>query len=90
MMILSNIERTLFKLFDGFLNSFAPQYTVRGNEIMPIQVIRVPEGMELSLSKAIVSKEEPVARSITTTSVRISAKEKSVVVLLIVHIQLQL
>lgn len=72
-MILRNPERILFSLLDGFLSSFIPQYIVSGNEIIPVQVIRVPRGIDLSLAKAIVSKEEPVAKSIITLKVKIRA-----------------
>ena len=72
-MILRNIERILFSFPDGFLNSFIPQYIVKGKEIIPVQVIRFPIGIDLPLSKAVVSKEEPVTKSITTLKVKIKA-----------------
>ncbi|GAA4270667.1 hypothetical protein GCM10022257_27680 [Hyunsoonleella aestuarii] len=72
-MILRNTERILFSLPDGFLKSFMPQYIVRGNEIMPVQVMNVPKGIDLLLTKALVSKEEPVIKSITTVKVKIRA-----------------
>ena len=68
-----NPERILFSLPDGFLSSFKPQYIDNGNEIMPVQVMRVPRGIESSLSKEVVSKEEPVAKSRITLKVKIRA-----------------
>lgn len=71
-----NPDNILFSLFVGFLNSLIPQYIVIGSEIIPAQVIIVPKGI-VSLSLiAIVSKEDPVARSIIVPIVTISAKLK--------------
>lgn len=70
-MILRNPERILFSFFDGFLNSFIPQYIVKGNDVIPVQVIRVPKGIVPSLSNAIVSKEEPVTKIIIALKVKI-------------------
>ena len=72
-MILSNPERILFSLLDGFLSAIIPQYIVNGNETIPVQVIKVPRGIDLLSFKAIVSKEEPVAKSIITLKVKIRA-----------------
>lgn len=72
--ILRNLDSMLFSLLDGFLKSLIPQYTAKGKEIIPVQVIRVPRGIDLSLSKAVVSKEEPVINSITTITVKIRAE----------------
>lgn len=72
-MILRTPERILFSFLVGFLSSLTPQYIVKGNEIIPVQVIRVPKGINLSLSKAIVSKEEPVTKRIIVVKVKIRA-----------------
>ena len=72
-MIFRNPERILFNFPDGFLSSFVPQYIVKGNEIIPVQVIRVPKGIVSSLFNAIVSNEEPVTKSIITLKVKIRA-----------------
>ena len=69
--ILRNPDKILFTFLLGFLSSLTPQYIVKGNEIIPVQVIRVPKGIDLSLSKAVVSKEEPITRSTTTLKVKI-------------------
>ena len=48
-MNLSITERILLSLVDGFLNSLIPQYIIKGNEMRPVQVIRVPRGIDLSM-----------------------------------------
>jgi hypothetical protein len=63
----------LFNLLDGLLNSFVPQYIVKGNDIIPTQVIMVPKGIVSSVFKAFVSTEEPVNKSIRTPIVNIKA-----------------
>lgn len=73
-MILRNPERILFSLLDGFLNSFIPQYIAKGNEIIPVQVIRVPNGIDSWLSNVIVSKEELVTKRMITLKVKIRAQ----------------
>lgn len=50
----------LFCFFDGFRNSSIPQYIDKGSAIIPDQVIKVPKGIELALSTALVNSEEPV------------------------------
>ena len=64
-------ERILFNVSNGDLSAFMPQYIVKGNEIIPVQVMRVPRGINLFLSSEIVSKEEPVTKSITTLKVKV-------------------
>ena len=73
-MTLRNPDRILFSLLDGFRNSFIPQYIDKGNAIIPVQVIRVPKGIDPSLSKAIVSKEEPESKSKITLKVKSRAQ----------------
>ena len=73
-MILRTHESIRCSFLDGFLSSSTPQYMVNGKEIIPTQVIKVPKGMELSLSKARVSKEEPVTKSSITLRVKIRLK----------------
>lgn len=68
-MILRNTERNLFSLLEGFLNSFIPQYTDSGSAIIPAQVIKVPRGIELSSSNAIINNEEPVTKSVIVKKV---------------------
>ena len=79
--ILSILERILFTLFDGFLSSLKPQYIVDGNEIIPIQVMKVPRGMELELSNVIVNKEEPVAKRIIDDKVATKELRKEIFLL---------
>lgn len=68
---LSIPERMFCNVLAGFLSAAIPQYIVKGNEIIPTQVINVPSGIELSSSNAIVSKGEPVNKSTITLMVKI-------------------
>ncbi len=82
-MILSNPERILFSLLDGFLNSFIPQYIDNGSEIIPDQVIKLPRGIELALSNAIIINVEPVAKSIIVEKVTIKELKNQICLLFI-------
>ena len=44
---------------------------VKGNEVIPIQVIRFPAGIDFSLSNAIVSTEEPETKSMIVIKVKV-------------------
>ena len=77
MISLSNEANVLFHLFRGCLNGCKPQYTVCGREIMPAQVIKVPNGTESSLSRAMVKREEPVSNSTKTVGVTTRAIQKN-------------
>lgn len=68
-----NLERILFSSRDGCLSSFIPQYIAKGNEIIPVQVIRVPKGIDSSLSNANESNEDPITKSMITIKVKIRA-----------------
>lgn len=80
-MILSKPERNLFSLFDGFLNSFIPQYIDNGSEIIPAQVIKFPRGIALSSSKAIINNEEPVTNSEIVKKVTIKVLKNQICLL---------
>jgi hypothetical protein len=82
-MILSNPERNLFSLLDGFLNSFIPQYIDSGSAIIPAQVIKVPRGIELSSSNAIINNEEPVTKSVIVKKVTIKELKNQIFLLFI-------
>lgn len=62
MVIFKILESSLFSFLEGFRISLIPKNMVKGNEINPIQVIKVPNGTALLLSKAIVNTEEPVLK----------------------------
>ena len=69
-MVLRNQARVLLSFVVGFLNSLMLQYTVNGSEIIPIQVIRFPNGIESSLSKDNSKRGEPVVKSAMVNKVR--------------------
>ena len=82
-MILSNPERNLFSLLDGFLNFFIPQYIDSGSAIIPAQVIKVPRGIELASSNAIIINEEPVTKNIIVEKVTIKELKNQIFLLFI-------
>ena len=81
--ILSTTPKIAFSLLVGFLNSVTPQYRVIGNEIIPAHVMKVPSGIELSLSREIVNKEDPVAKRMAVKIVVIRKLKNHILLLLI-------
>ena len=82
-MILMNPARILFSFFDGFRNSFIPHYTDNGSAIIPAQVIKVPRGIELESSNAIINNEEPVTKDIIMKKVTIKELKNQIFLLFI-------
>ena len=82
-MILRKPAKTLFSFVLGLLNSFVPQYTTRGNEIIPAQVMKVPSGKDLELFNEIVSKEDPVTKSIIVKKATIKQLKHQIFLLFI-------
>ena len=82
-MILRIPERILFSFFDGFRNSFIPQYTDNGSAIIPAHVINVPRGIEFASSSDIVNNEEPVTRIIIVEKVTIKELKNQIFLLFI-------
>lgn len=84
-MILMILERILFSFSDGFRNSFIPQYKDSGNAIMPAQVIKVPRGIELASSNAVIINEEPVTKNIIMEKVTIKELKNQIFLLFILQ-----
>ncbi len=78
-----NPERILFSFSDGLRNSFIPQYPDNGSAIIPAQVIKVPRGIELASSNAIINNEEPVTKNIIAEKVTIKELKNQIFLLFI-------
>ncbi|MBO3118050.1 hypothetical protein J4050_14960, partial [Winogradskyella sp. DF17] len=63
--------------------SFIPQYTDNGSAIIPAQVIKVPRGIELASSNAIINNEEPVTKNIIVEKVTIKELKNQIFLLFI-------
>lgn len=78
-----NVESILFNVLDGFRNSFMPQYTDKGSAIIPAHVIKVPEGIVLASSKAIINNGELVTKSTIAAIVTIKELKNQIFLALI-------
>jgi len=78
------LERILFNFFDGFRNSCIPQYIDKGSAIIPAQVIRVPRGIALASSSAIINIEEPETKNTIVAKVTIKELKNQIFLLFII------
>ena len=81
--VLRSIAIILVILVVGFLNSLTPQYILNGSEIIPAHVIKVPRGIELASSNAIINNEEPITKNIIVDKVTIKELKNQIFLLFI-------